>query len=515
MNIIEFIEDPNLINDQSLSPAQKMSLKAVYGLPLNKQERKLFRETTALTRYIPKEWEEASFILARRSGKSDKIASNIALYEACAREHKLSKGEIGVVMLVSSELRRQSRILYSYILHKLQDSLILSKLIKNITSEEISLTNGVIIQVYPCNVARIRGASLITFIGDEVSFWKHEGRDIDVDVLDAARPGLSFPYSKMIKISSPHMMQGEIYNDFKKYFGKQNRDVLVFQGSTELFNPTYSKKRLKRMKTRNPVTYQTEYMANFRSDMSSMYDPLIIDKAVNHDRPMELPPQSEHRYRAFVDTAGGGGKDAFAIAIGHLEDKKVVVDVVRSRQPKFNPDEVSAQYSELLDQYSVYSVVGDRFSGDFALHSFASNGVDYEKCEKSKSELYLESEGVFNTERIEIPNRELLSTQLKNLVRKARAGGRDSVDSDLPEDEANVVAGLSHILLQDSAYIRTPPPSYGLSYYEKTLKEELDEDAINWLLDRPRKPWNEESILEDSVAEEDDRPYAIISSIKK
>ena len=130
MNIIQFIEDPNLINDQSLSSAQKMSLKAIYGLPLNKEELKIFKKTTGLTRYIPREWEEASFILGRRSGKSDKVASNIALYEACAREHKLSKGEIGIVMLVSSELRRQSRILYSYILHKLQDSPILSKMIK-------------------------------------------------------------------------------------------------------------------------------------------------------------------------------------------------------------------------------------------------------------------------------------------------------------------------------------------------------------------------------------------------
>lgn len=250
MNIIQFIEDRNLINDQSLSPAQKMSLKSVYGLPLDKEELKLFRKTTGFRKYVPREWEEASFILGRRSGKSDKIASNIALYEACSREHKLSKGEIGVVMLVSSELRRQSRILYSYILRKLQDSPILSKLIDNVTADEISLNNGVVIQVYPCNVARIRGASLICFIGDEVAFWKYEGRDIDTDVLEAARPGLSFPYSKMIKISSPYMMKGEIYRDFKKYYGKQNKDVLVFQGPTELFNPAFSKSKLKRMKDR-------------------------------------------------------------------------------------------------------------------------------------------------------------------------------------------------------------------------------------------------------------------------
>ena len=164
MNIIQLIEDPNLINDQSLSSAQKMALKAVYGLPLEKRELGIFYQTTGLQEYSPREWDEASFILGRRSGKSDKLASNIALYEACIREHNFSKGELGVVMLVSSELRRQSRILYSYILRKLQDSPFLSKLIDSVTAEEITLTNGVIIQVYPCNVARIRGASLIAFI---------------------------------------------------------------------------------------------------------------------------------------------------------------------------------------------------------------------------------------------------------------------------------------------------------------------------------------------------------------
>lgn len=123
MNIIEFVEDPALVGDSSLSSAQRMALKAVYGLPLTPQELKLFKQTTGLRNYPEgKEWEEVSFLLGRRSGKSNQLASNIALHEACAREHKLSRGEIGVVMLVSSELRRQSRILYNYILHKLEVS---------------------------------------------------------------------------------------------------------------------------------------------------------------------------------------------------------------------------------------------------------------------------------------------------------------------------------------------------------------------------------------------------------
>jgi len=361
MNIIQFIEDPNLINDQSLSPAQKMSLKAVYGLPLAESELEIFRQTTGLQEYLPGEWEEASFILGRRSGKSDKIASNIALYEACIRKHNFSKGEIGVLMLVSSELRRQSRILYSYILHKLQASPFLNNLIASVTAEEIALTNGVIIQVYPCNVARIRGASLIAFIGDEVAHWKVEGRDIDVDVLDSARPGLSFPYSKMIKISSPYMMKGEVYQDFKNYFGKPNRDVLVFQGSTELFNPSFSKIKLEKMRRRKPLAYKTEFQADFRTDLSAMYDPEVVDRAVNYDRPSELPPMEGHNYKAFVDVADGGERDSYAIAIGHLEGEKIIIDVIRARQPKFNPGEVTTQYCQLLGEYSIFSAMGDRY----------------------------------------------------------------------------------------------------------------------------------------------------------
>jgi len=46
MDIIKFIEDPQLINDKRLSAAQKVSLKAVYGLHLNQAEMKIFRKNT-------------------------------------------------------------------------------------------------------------------------------------------------------------------------------------------------------------------------------------------------------------------------------------------------------------------------------------------------------------------------------------------------------------------------------------------------------------------------------------
>lgn len=451
MNIIEFIESPELINDQSLSVAQRMALKAVYGLELTPEELKVFRQTTGLRQsIIGKEWNEATFILGRRSGKSDKLASNIALYEACMRKHDLSVGQIGVVMIVASEKKRQAKIVHNYCLGKLERSKVLRRLIKNVTAEEIMLTNNIAIQVYPCAIARVRGHSLIAFIGDETAHWKVEGRDVDQDVLDSARPGLDFEYSKMIKISTPYMMKGEIYQDYKQYYGKPNNDVLVFQGDSLLFNPSLSIKKLERLKKRKPLTYETEHLAHFRTDLSAMYDPFIIDKAINYDRPLELVPKEGVIYQAFVDCAGGGGKDSYAVAIGHLENNRAIIDVIRSQAPKFNPDEVTSQYCELLKQYRISRVYGDKFSGDWSSNSYESRDVHYERSEKTKSELYLEAESPFNTESVDLPNRELSITQLKNLIRKTRSGGKDSVDTDSgqPEDEANVIAGLIYLLTQ-------------------------------------------------------------------
>jgi len=415
--------------------------------PTTAEEFVLFKQTTGLEVYRAREWSEATLILGRRAGKSDKLASNIAIYEACARDHKASRGEAPVVMIVASELERQSRIVFRYVLKKLEASPVLRKTIRRQTSTEIELTNGVLIHVYPANQARIRGASLACFIGDECAYWKSEGKSIDREVIEAARPGLSFEHSKLIKISTPYWQRGEIWNDYRGFYGKANEHVLVFQGSTELFYPGFSKRKLAAAERRDKVSYETEYLAHFRTDVSAMYDPEIIDKAVNYDRPREMPVRLKVGYVAFADVAGGGGRDSYAMAIGHKEGARVVVDVVRSRAPKFNPDEVTIEYCRLLKEYGVRQVTGDKFSGDWASTAFERNGIEYERSEKSKSELYIECESAFNTEGVDLPGREVLIEQLKGLVRKVRAGGRDSVDIDVgSEDEANVAAGVIWLL---------------------------------------------------------------------
>lgn len=514
MNIIEFVESPDLINDQTLSPAQKTVLKAVYRLPLTTgKELELFKQTTGLDEYRPREWSEAAFIIGRRGGKSDKIASNIALFEACSRRHRLSVGQVGVVQIVASEKKRQAKIVYDYILAKLERSLVLRRLIKSVTGECITLNNRIEIQVFPCDPGRLRGFSLVCFIGDEVASWMHEGKRVDRDILDSARPGLDFDYSKLIKISTPGMMKGEVWDDFKNYYGKPNDDVIVFRGSTELFNPAYSKRKLESMRKRKPGVYLVEHEAHFKKDVATMYDPERIDAAVNHNRPLELPYDKRENYFCFVDVAGGGGQDLYAIAIGHRKEERIIIDVVRSHRPKFNPDQLTSEYVALCGQYRIRKVCGDKFSGDWALNSWAKHSeglIEYIKSDRTKSELYLNCEGLFNTEAIELPNKERALSELKDLIRKSRSGGKNRVDSysGEAEDEANCICGVAAnlaVVEQRPLSLSVLTASLGSEESKLDKLSEEDQDSVrllrnnSWLLDPKEKSKErfERTVIED------------------
>jgi hypothetical protein len=151
--IVRFIEE--VVGDTSLSPAQKVVLRSVYGEPLSDDEVLIFRELTKLEHYRPQERGECTIVAGRGSGKSNQLASNLAIFEAVGRVHQLSVGEIATVMIISTEQRRQSRVEFNYILKKMEGSPMLRTTIESTTSDEIRLKNGVIIMVFPCNLARV------------------------------------------------------------------------------------------------------------------------------------------------------------------------------------------------------------------------------------------------------------------------------------------------------------------------------------------------------------------------
>ena len=169
----------------------------------------------------------------------------------------------------------------------------------------------------------------------------------------------------------------------------------------------------------------------------------------------ELPASPLIQYQAFVDPSGGK-VDSFTVSIGHKENGKAIVDLVKAWHPPFDPGVVTGEMAEVLKGYGVLSVTGDNYGGEWPVASFRSHGIAYERCEKSKSELYLAFVPVTNSGGVELPDDKRLFNELRRLERRRGRTGKDTVDHPprLHDDLANSVAGVSYLLINAEARLR-------------------------------------------------------------
>ncbi len=60
---------------------------------------------------------------------------------------------------------------------------------------------------------------------------------VDAEIQASIRRGmLSFPFPRLVKISTPYMKSGVLYDDFKNAFGQDDPDRLVWRASSTLMN---------------------------------------------------------------------------------------------------------------------------------------------------------------------------------------------------------------------------------------------------------------------------------------
>jgi hypothetical protein len=157
----------------------------------------------------------------------------------------------------------------------------------------------------------------------------------------------------------------------------------------------------------------------------------------------ERGPLPGQRYTAFTDPSGGSA-DSFTLAICHRErDGRVVLDVVREREPPFSPEAVVSEFSLTLRSYRCASVSGDKYAGAFPRELFQKCGVTYTPSERSKSELYVELLPAINSRRVDLLDDRKAIAQLVGLERRTSRVGKDSIDH-APgghDDRINAVAG--------------------------------------------------------------------------
>jgi hypothetical protein len=313
---------------------------------------------------------------------------------------------------------------------------------------ELWLTNGIRVVCFACTAKSVRGFSIPAAVMDELAFYRIEsGADADVEVQTSIRRGMAgFADTRLVKISTPYLKGGVLYDDFTRYYSKPDPDVLVWQASSLLMNPTLDGRRLARQQRLDSQRYAREFEAIFSDDIESYLPGAWIEGAIVEGR-HELPRADGVVYHAAVDPSGGAA-DAFTLAIAHGEPgPRYVLDVLRSwkgtRADGVDLERVVGEAAEVLARYGLYRVIGDRYAGKWVEQAFRRVNVLYEFSEIDKSKAYLELEPALAQGRLELLDHPTLARELRQLEKRYKPGGKTpTIDhpKGAHDDHANAVA---------------------------------------------------------------------------
>ena len=492
ISITEALQDPLLLGaalgDTGTWTTWFTILKAIFGEHLDDDELEVFKSLAGSRDPPSKPVSEIFVIAGRRSGKS-KMAASIVTFIACFVDHRsrLSKGETGFVLSLSPTMS-QAKLVLDYCKAFIEGSPFLAEKIKGITATEIRLANNITISCIPSSFRHVRGRSILAVSLDECAYFRDEGSaNPDVECYRALLPALATTKGVMIGISSPYRRAGLLYSKHKTSFGVNDPQVLVIQGSTEVFNPTIDSAVIERARIADSAAASSEWDANWRDDVSSYISRDLVERCVSVG--LAQRPPAGHQCFAFCDPAGGAGADSMTMAIGHFDKARdvVVVDCLREVAPIFSPEAVVGEFAAFLKMYDVNKVTGDRFAGEWPREQFGKYQISYDPNAKPKSELYINLLPLLTSGRIELVDNPRLINQISNLERTASRSGRDTIDhppgvgAGAHDDLANSVAGLASVCMDPYSNF---DPFYGCGRpdTEESAKEEARQWRVNSLL---------------------------------
>jgi hypothetical protein len=416
-------------------------LRATFGLSLAPEQTSFFAAVAAGRNPPTKRVKESWFVVGRRSGKS-RMAAAIAVYLAAFRQHKLSPGETGFVLVLAAS-KSQGRTVFDYCRGFLDASPILrQQQVGEPTADEIRLKGNIIIGVHTNNYRTVRGRTLLACIFDEVAFWRDETTSLpDIETYRAVLPSLATTGGPLIGISSPYAQRGLLFERHRDHFGRNSADVLVIRADSLALNPTLDREIIDAAKIADPEAARSEWDAEFRGDLALYIAREMIERLVEPNV-QERPPEARFKYFAFTDPSGGA-HDSFTLAISHRDGDRVVLDAVREVRAPFEPSAAVAGFAQLLKGYRVNSAWGDKYAGAWVSEQFRAQGITYLASERSKSELYLDALPLFTDGTAMLLNNQRVIAQFAQLERRTSRMGRDVIDHQpgSHDDVANAVAG--------------------------------------------------------------------------
>ncbi|MBN8982058.1 MAG: hypothetical protein J0I29_12400 [Rhizobiales bacterium] len=336
--------------------AWRVVMLAAMGEELSRGELALFTRLTGRPKSPTRPVQEMAAIVGRRGGKT-RALSTIAVYIAALCDHSpvLAYGERGLVLLIAPN-QKQSRVALDYCAGIIEQSVELKPCVVKRTTDSISLSNGIDIEVRAANFRQLRSVTCVAVLADETAFFNDDGSgsaNPDTEILNAVRPSLATTKGPLLIASSPYRKSGVLWDIYRSNFGaNSDPSLLVLKGSSRDFNPSLDQKVIDRAMASDPARARAEWLGEFRDDIESYILREVVEACVDTGV-RERVPSSKFDYFAFTDPAGGSGQDAMTLAIAHHENEMAVIDAVREIRPPFSPTAAIAEFCDLLRRYKI------------------------------------------------------------------------------------------------------------------------------------------------------------------
>lgn len=470
--IKNFIEHPQFI-DLKLTAAQKVAFKCIFKQPLDLVTKwnvyeeikdpdgnfdlkykymtepdiyelmtgRIYRERHILD---PKRSiNRVNLIVGRRGGKTT-ISSVLAIYYAIIQNWKpfLTKTPYATVLILSHSKEFSEEIMdlmknlisSSPILNRL-----LSKRYKN-TATTINLEVPFIQEDGSLEISRVqikvgaasskttRGKATCVALCDEIAFWNldEDMKETDYKIVKAVSPSLLQFKDKglLIKLSSPAIKQGVLYDEHKKWEQSELPDnFIVFKAPSWVWNTILPRRNFIDEWKLDAQSFDSEYRANFVDSVSDFLNAQFIDMCRMRGTNFEPPDQKNKKqvfYTAAIDAAYKG--DTFTFSVMGNHENKVKQYVIQGWEgSKKNPVKLSevAQYIRTMcKEYGINQVSADQYSFEPLRELFQTYGITLVErtfTNTFKKKIYFNLKRLINAQQIDLLDHDKLIRELKEI----------------------------------------------------------------------------------------------------
>jgi len=452
--------------------------KAIFGEKLNKAEREIFTRFTGRTMPPTSQVKELWAIVGRRGGKGSFVAS-ICIYLSLIRPPVLKRGVLARVLVLAVD-KDQAGEVFSYV-ESLVEMLGYEDKVIGHTKESIEFSTGVEVLIKPADKRRVRGRSLVTVVADEVASWWDDTSSSNParEVFRALRPSmLGVKGALLMAISSPYSRSGLLYETCQAAWGKDGDRRLVWRAATWEQRPSDDPDFLQFLaeeEADDPLSYRSEYGAQWRSDLESFLTVEAIDAVTITGRNM-LGYLPGVKHYAFGDFAGGVGTnaDSATLAIGRVENGKLVRARMEEWKPPFDAIAMVKDVHSICQEYHIREVVADHFSaGTFdAIFKEHAKGLKYTVHESTTTKNYVGLIPLLSSRVVELLDHAKLRGQLLSLERRTKDAGGETIshpkNPQAHDDLATACAGL-FVLLNEANKHFDPI----VSHYTRTTARQI------------------------------------------